>query len=187
MQADDNGTILATQRLVLRPWREADRSDLAAMNADPHVMRHFPEPLSPSQNDTFFARLMEKQAAGDITFQPVEEKATGRFLGFVGLNRPGYVVPGAEGTMEIGWRLVRDAWGRGIATEAAQAWLRFGFETLGLDEIVAFTAEGNLPSQAVMRRIAMTRDEHGDFAHPLLSPDHRLSRHVLYRLARPAT
>ena len=84
--------------------------------------------------------------------------------------------------VEIGWRLRRDAWGRGYATEAAREALRHGFETLGLEEIVSFTAVANEPSRAVMRRIGMRHDPDGDFDHPFLEIGDPLRRQVLYRL-----
>ena len=86
--------------------------------------------------------------------------------------------------VEVGWRLARPHWGRGYATEAAQATIAFGFEQAGLDEIVSFTAAINRRSQAVMLRLGMTRDPAEDFDHPSLPKDHPLCRHVLYRIAR---
>jgi RimJ/RimL family protein N-acetyltransferase len=86
--------------------------------------------------------------------------------------------------VEIGWRLARHAWGQGFATEAARGALQVGFERLGLDEIVAFTAVGNLRSAAVMDRIGMHEDVAGAFDHPLVPEGHPLRRHRLYRIGR---
>ncbi len=77
-----------------------------------------------------------------------------------------------------------DCLGKGYAGEAAREWLRFGFETIGLEEIVAFTIPDNLPSQRVMEKIGMTRDLEGDFLHPSLPADHPIAKHVLYRLKK---
>jgi RimJ/RimL family protein N-acetyltransferase len=85
--------------------------------------------------------------------------------------------------VEIGWRLARMHWGRGLATEAARAVLRVGFERIGLDEIVSFTALGNQKSRAVMERIGMHNAEQ-DFDHPGIAEGHALRRHCLYRLGR---
>ena len=76
-------------------------------------------------------------------------------------------------------------WGRGFATEGAKAALAFGFERLGLAEIVSFTVPGNQRSRRVMEKLGMTHDPSDDFEHPLLPERHLLSRHVLYRIARP--
>jgi RimJ/RimL family protein N-acetyltransferase len=86
--------------------------------------------------------------------------------------------------VEVGWRLARDAWGQGYATEAARAALSYGFDVLGLDAIVSFTATTNAPSIAVMQRLGMTRDPAEDFDHPAVPVGHPVRRHVLYRLAR---
>ncbi|WP_245566185.1 GNAT family N-acetyltransferase [Stappia stellulata] len=175
---------LETDRLRLRPWRAADSDAFAALNADPDVMRYFPATLTRAQSDAMIARAVEKAEAGGICFQPVEEKKTGAFLGFVGLNRPVPDVPVPE-TFEIGWRLARHAWGKGFATEAARCWLRFGFETLHLREIISFTTVSNVPSRRVMARLGMSEDPSGAFAHPALPEAHPLRDHVLYRLAVP--
>jgi RimJ/RimL family protein N-acetyltransferase len=86
--------------------------------------------------------------------------------------------------VEVGWRLSKDAWGNGYASEAARASLAYAFGPAGLDEVVSFTATTNKPSQRVMQRIGMSHDEADDFDHPRLEPGHRLERHVLYRITR---
>jgi len=85
--------------------------------------------------------------------------------------------------IEIGWRLAFAYWGRGYATEAAQAALEFGFAEADLDEVVSFTVPENRRSVAVMSRLGMSYA--GEFDHPRLPPGHALRRHVLYRLSRP--
>jgi RimJ/RimL family protein N-acetyltransferase len=106
--------------------------------------------------------------------------AAAGLVGMVGLHRVRPEVPCAP-AVEIGWRLHPDSWGRGYATEAAEAALRFGFDVAGLSEIVAFTTTVNTRSQAVMERIGMHRDVDGDFDHPSVPEDSPLRRHVLYR------
>ena len=87
--------------------------------------------------------------------------------------------------IEIGWRLAYDCWGHGYATEAAKAAARFGFETLGLREIISFAPEGNVRSLKVMSKIGMVRDPDGDFYHPCAPPDHPFRPlFLLYRLRR---
>ena len=89
-----------------------------------------------------------------------------------------------EGLPEIGYWIARDHWGLGYASEAAWTALRCGFDRLSLDQVVAFTAVDNLPSEKVMQAIGMKHDPAGDFDHPTLAPDHPLSRHLLYRISR---
>jgi RimJ/RimL family protein N-acetyltransferase len=169
-----------TARLRLRRWRESDREPFAALNADPEVMEHFAAPLSRAESDALagsIAAAIERDGWG---LWAVDERASGRFVGFVGLAVPGFEAPFGD-AVEIGWRLARWSWGRGYATEAAGAALDAAFGPLGLDEVVSFTYEGNRRSRAVMERLGMARDPTDDFDHPLL-PGHRIERHVLYRL-----
>lgn len=175
---------LETERLLLRSWEEGDRRLFADLCADPDVMRYFPEPLTKAKSDALVDRFIAAQAVNGFSPAPVEVKGNGEFIGFVGLNRPSYLDDFPFGPcVEIGWRLARSDWGKGYASEAARAWLRFGFETIGLNEIIAFTIPANTPSQNVMRRIGMSRDMEGDFLHPLLPAGHPMTRHVLYRLS----
>ena len=174
---------LRTERLLMRRWREADRAPFAAMNADPVVMRYLLAPLDRAASDEYLDRieaLFQRQGFG---LWALEEAATGRFLGFTGLNPMPPGVPGAGG-MEVGWRLAQHAWHQGFATEAATAAVGVGFHGAGLAEIWSMTSVHNEPSQAVMRRLGMT--PYARFDHPRIERGHPLRPHVLYRLGRPA-
>ncbi|MEU3509442.1 GNAT family N-acetyltransferase [Streptomyces longwoodensis] len=174
-------TELRTDRLVLRRWRESDLAPWAAMNADPEVRRHLGDLLTREQSDASVGRFRTEFEQRGYGWWAVEVRATGEFIGFAGLDRVDDGLP--FGGVEIGWRLAREAWGKGYATEAARAVLDFGFDTLGLPEILAVTTATNLRSQAVMRRIGMTRDPDGDFDDPT-GPEGPLRRQVLHRIAR---
>ena len=172
---------LTTARTVLRPWRDDDLEPFAALNGDPTVMTSFASPLTREESDAFAARV---RAHGEREgWAPWALDIGGRFAGFVGLWRPTFTAHFTP-AVEIGWRLAREFWGQGYATEGAEQVLRFGFETLGLEEIVSFTVPTNRPSRAVMERIGMRRDPADDFEHPRLPDGHPLQRHVLYRLAK---
>jgi len=178
-----------TDRLLLRGWREDDLKPFAALNADPEVMRHFPAPLARADSDALAARVaghLDREGWGlwAVEVTGAGPGGRGRFAGFTGLSVPGFDAPFGP-AVEVGWRLARWAWGHGFATEAATAALGVGFDELGLHEIVSFTAVPNERSQAVMRRIGMTRDPGEDFDHPLV-PAGPLRRHVLYRIAADA-
>ena len=175
--------VLETDRLVLRRWKDSDREPFAAMSRDPEVMEFFPAPLSREESDAMVDRIEQKFEERGWSLFAVEEREGGKFTGFVGLNVPGYETPFTP-CVEIGWRLARPFWGRGLATEAARAVLDFGFHQLDLHEIVSFTAVQNRRSQKLMERIGMTRDPENDFDHPMLEEGHWLRRHVLYRLRR---
>ena len=178
----DNGVVreLETERLLLRRWRTEDRAPFAALNADPEVMRHFPALLTRRESDGLADRIETYMERAGWGLWAMEERATGRFLGFTGLARPGFEAPFMP-AVEIGWRLQRAAWGQGFATEAARAAVRFAFDELKLAEIVSLAVVANERSRAVMRRLGMTHDPADDFDHPLVEQPH-LRRHVLYRL-----
>jgi len=126
-------------------------------------------------------------AAGEaVATHAAEEGVAARagvFIGFVGLSVPSFTAHFTP-CVEIGWRLAKEHWGNGYASEAAAASLRFGFEKLRLQQIVAFTVPLNKRSIGVMKRIRMSRDPADDFDHPKLSAGHPLQRHVLYRINR---
>lgn len=143
-------------------------------------MRHFPAPLSRAESDALIERIQAHIAAHGYGLWAVERNADGALLGFTGLQTVDAALPFAPAT-EVGWRLVRPAWGQGYASEAAGAALDLAFGPAGLDEVVSFTTVANTRSRAVMERLGMRHD--GDFEHPQLAADSPLRPHVLYRLA----
>ncbi len=176
---------LDTARLKLRHWSAADLAPFAAMNADPEVMEFMPERLSRPASEAMAARAQAHIDREGFGLWAVEVRGGPAFIGYVGLQRPSFEAAFTP-CVEIGWRLMREAWGHGYATEAARECLRHAFGELGLDEVVAFTVPANLRSQAVMQRLGMAQDAAGTFDHPRLPAGHRLRRHLLYRLARSA-
>ncbi|MER5553578.1 GNAT family N-acetyltransferase [Streptomyces sp. NPDC002793] len=174
-------TELRTDRLLLRRWQDSDLAPWAAMNADPEVRQHLGGLLTREQSDASVARFQDDFDRRGYGWWAVQLRATGEFIGFAGLDQVDDGMPFSG--VEIGWRLARPAWGQGYATEAASAGLAFGFKTLGLPEILAVTTATNVRSQAVMRRIGMTRDPADDFDDPT-EPEGPLRPNVLYRIAR---
>jgi RimJ/RimL family protein N-acetyltransferase len=172
---------LETERLVLRRWREDDLEPFAELNGDPETMAHFVAPLTRAESDRVAFRFDGAFDRGGLGMWAVESRDTARFVGSVGLLAVDGSWPFGP-TVETGWRLRREYWGAGYATEAARAALDYGFEVAGTPEIVAFTAATNSRSQAVMTRLGMVRDPADDFLHPRIAAEHRLQPHVLYRL-----
>ena len=158
-------------------------AEASAMLADPEVMRFLGGPQSETEAEAVSRRIADHWAEHGFGLWAVEVVETGTFAGFTGLSRPGFDAPFAP-AVEVGWRLAREAWGRGYATEAARAAAGYGFGAAGLEEIVSFTAVANVRSRAVMERLGMTRHPRDDFDHPLVPEGHPLRRHVLYRLRR---
>ena len=173
-----------TERLLLRRWRDDDRAPFAAMNADPGVMEYFPATSDRRESDALADHIEAHFDTHGFGLWVVEIPDVSPFVGFVGLSVPtfdAHFMP----AVEVGWRLAREHWGWGYATEAAQAAVDAGFDELGLEEIVSFTVPANFRSRRVMERLGMTHDPADDFDHPRVPEGSPLRRHVLYRLARP--
>lgn len=174
---------LTTPRLRLRQWRASDLEPFAALNADPVVMALMPRCLTSAESDA-----MARAAQAGLTRQgwglwATELRESGELIGSVGLGVPAFETHFTP-CVEVMWRLRRESWGLGFATEAARECLRCAFEQLALPEVVAFTVPANIRSRAVMERLGMRHDASGDFEHPRLAVGHPLRPHVLYRLSR---
>lgn len=171
--------MLETDRLNLRQWTENDLGPFRAMGADAEVMKYFPSTFDRHASDAMAKRcqaLIEERGWG---FWAAEKVSTGEFIGFIGLHVPAAALP-CSPCVEVGWRLAREHWGHGFATEGARACIDFAFTELALSEVVAFTSVHNLRSRAVMERIGMTQDS-STFIHPALPANHWLGKHCLYR------
>jgi RimJ/RimL family protein N-acetyltransferase len=176
---------LRTERALLRPWRDDDLDPFAALCANAAVMRHFPSVMTRADSDAFAGRIRGFFAEHGWGLWVLELPGQAPFAGFVGLARhhfPAHFTP----AVEVGWRLDPRWWGRGLAPEAARAALAFGFDTVGLAEIVSMTVPANRPSRRVMEKLGMRHDPRDDFDHPRIPAGDPLRRHVLYRLSRTA-
>lgn len=142
---------IETERLSLRRWRDEDLEPYARMCADPKVMRFIGNgtTLTRKQSEAQIARFVRHWEERGFGLWAVEERTTGDFVGFVGLV---YQEEWAEGRhkTEVGWRLGREFWGRGFATEAAEASVAYGFGNLGLERIISIIQ----PANAASRRVA---------------------------------
>ena len=176
-----NNYAIVTARLGLRTWLPKDTTPFVEMNADPEVMRFFPKTLSRLETESFIKIIEEHFQEKGYGLFAVDELASHRFIGFIGLHTAMF-----ESTftpcVEEGWRLDRRFWGNGYASEGAAACLRHGFEKLGLTEILSFTSAVNHRSVAVMKRIGLRYRM--DFGHPKIDPKHQLFPHVLYGLTQ---
>jgi RimJ/RimL family protein N-acetyltransferase len=148
---------IETERLLLRGWREGDVEPYASMCADPEVMRFIGDgkTLTREQSEAQISRFVRHWDERGFGLWVVEDKATGAFVGFTGLvHQEGWTE--GEHKTEVGWRLDRAFWGRGLATEAAKAGVAHGFETLGLERIISIIQPGNTASRRVAERAGLT-------------------------------
>lgn len=174
---------LETARLKLRQWEEEDFPLFAKLNADKNVMRYFPSTLTEKKSYEMAEKIQTLINKNGWGFWAVEEKKTRTFIGYVGLHQPSSELPFTP-CVEIGWRLVKEHWGKGYATEAAREALKFGFDTLELEEILSFTSTINEPSRAVMERLGMRYCHHEDFEHPAVPIGNVSRKHVLYKIRK---
>ncbi len=181
-------TIIETERLLLRTWRQNDAEAYFLINQDPQVIEFLRGSLTMQQVRDFILAANKHQYELGYTLFAVELKESEQFIGFIGLAHTDYFFPEyGTSAVEVGWQLGSQYWNKGYATEGAKASLDYGWNQVGLHEIIAFTVPANRRSLRVMDKIGMTRDLNGDFAHPKLEPDHRLSKHVLYRIRKLVT
>lgn len=170
---------IETPRLRLRRWIDDDFEPLVAMNADPRVMEFLGGGRSRKETEDIWNRV--RGHFETYGFGPWAVEVDCIFAGWLGLMRPRFEAHFTP-CVEVGYRLRAEFWGRGLATEGARAVLRYGFEHLRLDEIVAFTVPSNARSLRVMEKIGLTFSE--EFDHPLIAKGDPLRRHVLYRVSR---
>ncbi len=165
-----------TERLILRLWKPEDLPSFVAMNKDARVMKYFPSKLTDDETLAFYKRIQDEFEMRGWGLYAVELKATGQFIGYVGLHEIGFEADFTPG-IEIGWRLAGDYHNKGYATEAATEVLRLA-KSHGINTLYSFTARINKHSERVMQKIGM--EKICEFNHPRLSTDSPLCSHVLY-------
>lgn len=177
--------MITTERLILRPHEARDGGAMWAQLRDPEVMRY----LLPVADDAAFAAMVARldgfERDHGFTFWAIERRADGAVIGTCGL-KPGSPDTPIAGMVEIGWRLLRDAWGQGYAREAARATLDWAWARGDIARIVAITVPENAASWGLMERLGMTRVAGGDFDHPLVPDGSPLKRHIQYAIDRPS-
>ena len=174
---------IKTNRLLLRQWRDTDLEQFVAINQDPKVMRYLPKVLSHDEVQQMISKMKLSITKNGYGFYACEEKSSALCIGFIGLNKPSFKAHFTP-CVEIGWRLGSQYWNQGYATEGAKAVLDFGFHELSFPEIVSFTVPNNKASIRVMEKIGLILSPKESFLHPLLPQNHKLSKHVLYRLKK---
>ena len=140
---------LETERLQLRPFEERDLDGFAAMCADPEVMRYLGGVRDRAATWIWMVATLSRWTTGrSYDMWAVEERATGRFVGRVGLQRP----EGRPG-LELAWLLGREHQGRGFATEAGRAALDHAFDVLHADRVISLIDPANTASIRLAKRL----------------------------------
>ena len=151
--------MLETERIILRPMKTEDAQPIFAMRSDPDVMRFIRAPISkPAEAENWIKLVSSRWTNEKIGFCSLLEKKSGKFLGWCGLWRLE-----ETGEIEVGYAIMKEFWRQGYAAEAAEAFLKYGFEKLNLDKIVAVAQPENRASQRVMQKLGMSYDYTGKF------------------------
>ncbi|MFF2090039.1 GNAT family N-acetyltransferase [Paenibacillus sp. NPDC058174] len=172
---------IETSRLLLREWEETDLESFYQLNADETVMTFFPKTLSMEETNLFYQSIVSEFKQCGFGLYAVEVKENKEFIGFIGFHRAAFEADFTP-CIEIGWRLKKEAWGKGYATEGAKACLQYGFDTLGFKDVYSFTADLNHPSKSVMTKIGMSFIK--TFHHPKVEKSSPLSKHVLFHISK---
>ena len=164
---------LTTERLILRPLTLDDLDALAELHAQESFWRYpFGRGWSRSETQSFLERTIARYSDPGIAVSAVVIRDTRVLAGWAGLSIPTFL-PEILPAVEVGWRLGQQYRGRGFATEAGGAWLRYGFEDLGLERVVSIFEPENVASGAVMRRLGFTLEREA------MHPTHRVCLHVM--------
>ncbi|MEV7415283.1 GNAT family N-acetyltransferase [Streptomyces sp. NPDC089919] len=164
-------TEILTPRLRLRRWEEDDLIPMAEINADPDVMRFIGDgsPRNLEETADSIERWEEEWDEEGFGLFAVELLGSGELAGFTGLSLP-HFLPEVLPDVEIGWRLGRQFWGQGYASEAAHASLEFALQDRGLDRVVSICRPANTASQNVMRKLGLSLERetvHPAYGHAL--------------------
>lgn len=173
-------TYLETDRLIFRDWKDEDREHFARMNGDPMVMEYLPRSLDAKASNKLVDRFQAHLDQHGYGLFALENKESGEFVGFTGLNNVDFEAPFTP-AVELAWRLDYEFWGHGFGSEAGRAVLDFAFKKAGLKEVVSFTVHDNDRTIHLIEKIGMSKVEGGDFDYPALRKGHPLGRFVLYR------
>lgn len=170
--------IFTSERLGFRNWKATDLDNLFEINSNDRVMQYFPSKLKESDNRNFIERMQKMYTEEGFCYFAVELLNTNEFIGFIGLSKQTYQID-FNPSIDIGWRLHPFFWGKGYASEGAEACLNYAFNKLNIKKIVSVAPKINIPSITVMIKIGMQKVK--DFKHPLLKEYPNLQTCVLFK------
>jgi RimJ/RimL family protein N-acetyltransferase len=163
--------LFKSERLGFREWTQEDVPEFSKLNSDLEVMKYFPKTLVLSETIFFMERLQAHFSKNGFCYFATDELATNEFIGFIGLASQNFKSPFTP-AIDIGWRLKKESWGKGYATEGAKKCLEYAFNELKIDKVIATCTLQNKKSENVMKKIGMKKLS--AFKHPKLSshPEH---------------
>jgi len=173
--------LITTDRLGLRGWEESDLELAYKMCSNERVMEFFPRCLTLHENKNFIDRMKTHHNQYGFCYFAVDRLDTNSFIGFIGLMHQTYET-GFDPFIDLGWRLLPEAWGKGFASEGAQACVDFAFSKLDLPQLFAIAPKLNKKSQRVMQKIGM--QEYTHFKHPKIEESNPLSKCVAYKIKK---
>lgn len=178
--------MIETPRLILRPWREADKPVFEAIINTPAMMEHFGGVWPTGGHDALIDMQIAKQARDGHCMWAVEHRSDGALIGICGVRiADHYIDLPITGELEIGWRIAQPFWGRGIAREAAEASIGWGWANTAAPRIAAWTTIENRRSRGLMERLGMARRADLDFVHPRFEPGNPFGAMIVYTIDRP--
>jgi len=177
--------VIVTDRLTLRPWREADKPRFDAIVNTPAMMAHFGGVWPPRGHDVLIDAQIASQATGGFSMWAVDWRASGALIGICGLRRAHHPDTPVTGDLEAGWRIAEPYWGKGVAREAAEASLGWGWANTDDARIIAYTTIGNTRSWGLMERLGMTRRADLDFRHPTFAAADPFGAMAVWAIERP--
>lgn len=173
---------LKTKKLILRQWQESDFPFYAKLTADREIMKFFPRTLSLEESTFTAKKFMKLIANRSWGFWAVEEKSSGKFIGYAGLHAPQTQFPFSP-CVEIAWRMPEKYWENGYALEAGKEILTCAFKTIGLEKVLYFSSIHNVKAEEIVKELGMLKQEE-NFYHPFVERGHKLSEHYLYEIKK---
>jgi len=171
--------LFTSSRLGFRTWLDDDIQEMTLLNADQEVMEFFPFLPSEKQTIEFIQRMQKQFSESGFCYFPVDDLESNRFIGFIGLSIQKFDSDFTP-CVDIGWRMNKKYWGKGLATEGALECIKFAKNNLQLDRIYSMASKTNSKSIKVMEKIGMTYLK--DFEHPKLNKHPTLKKCVLFAI-----
>jgi len=173
--------IIETDRLGLRNWKKSDLNAMSRINNDPEVMHYFPAVQDKNTTHAFLQRMQNQIADKGYGYFAAVLKEEQRLIGFIGISAQNYKAPFTP-CVDIGWRLDKSYWGKGLANEGGKACLDYAFRQMEIRRLYAIVPGVNRASLSVAKKIGL--QYHSSFNHPAIDLNSPLNPCLVYYLDR---